>query len=61
MSTLQTPGRKVTPPPDNPWYYGWRDVIRTLPDGTRRPEQIPLTLEDALHPQLSIFRLPPGP
>jgi colicin import membrane protein len=51
MSTIFERKRTVTPPPpDNPWYYGWRDVHKTLPDGTTKHEQIPLTLEDALHP-----------
>ena len=31
--------------------YGWRYVEVTRPDGTIDVEQIPLTLEDALHPQ----------
>ena len=52
MSTIINPKRTVTPPPPNdPFYYGSRDVYRTLPDGTTKHEQIPLTLEDTLHPQ----------
>ena len=52
MSTVIETARKVTPPPpDNPWYYGYRDVNYTLPDGTTKHERIPLTLEDTLHPQ----------
>lgn len=52
MSTIIKPARKVTPPPpDNPWYYGYRDVNRSLADGTTKHERIPLTLEDTLHPQ----------
>jgi Uma2 family endonuclease len=39
------------PPASDPFYYGWRDVHRTLPDGRVVWEQIPLTLEDHLHPQ----------
>jgi Uma2 family endonuclease len=31
--------------------YGWRYVKRTLPEGGETLEQIPLTLEDVLHPQ----------
>lgn len=31
--------------------YGWRYVEQRLPDGSTRFEQIPLTLEDVLHPQ----------
>ena len=56
MSTMTKPKRSVTlPPADNPYYYGWRDVFRTLPDGTRKHERIPLTLEDALHPQMGDY------
>jgi colicin import membrane protein len=52
MSTVIETARKVTPPPANdPWYYGYRDVTRTMPDGTTKHERIPLTLEDTLHPQ----------
>jgi colicin import membrane protein len=31
--------------------YGWRFVKRTQPDGSETWDQVPLTLEDALHPQ----------
>ncbi len=52
MSTITDSKKKVTlPPPDDPFYYGWRDINRRLPDGTLVHEQIPLTLEDCLHPQ----------
>lgn len=51
MSTMIAEPAGTQPPPDNPWYYGWRDVFHTLPDGTRKHEYLPLTLEDALHPQ----------
>ena len=52
MSTIIKPERTVTPPPpDNPWYYGFREVYREQPDGSTKYERLPLTLEDALHPQ----------
>jgi Uma2 family endonuclease len=35
----------------NPFRYGWRFVQRELPDGNVEIEQIPLTLEDLLHPE----------
>src|SRR3712207_2252800 len=35
----------------DPFPYGWRYVQHTLPDGSVRFEQVPLTLEDVLHPQ----------
>jgi Uma2 family endonuclease len=48
MSTLKPP---VPPTAVDPFRYGWRDVHRRRPDGTLEWEQIPLTLEDVLHPQ----------
>ncbi len=51
MSTVIESKRKVTPPPpDNPWYYGWRDSWIAQPDGTQKRVRTPLTLEDTLHP-----------
>jgi colicin import membrane protein len=41
----------AVPPPDNPYLYGWRHVERRLPDGRVEVDQVPLTLEDVLHPQ----------
>lgn len=32
-------------------FYGWRYLKVVLPDGTEDLEQVPLTLEDVLHPQ----------
>ncbi len=51
MSTIAETQTK-TPPPDKRFFYGWRDVFHELPDGSTRHEQVPLTLEDTLHPQL---------
>lgn len=34
-----------------PIHYGWRFVRRDLPDGNYTVEQIPLSLEDVLHPE----------
>src|SRR5260370_23797239 len=39
------------PPPDDPFYYGWRNVRRTRPDGTEYNEQVPLSRWDTLHPE----------
>jgi Uma2 family endonuclease len=39
------------PPAADPYAIGWRDIIEQLPDGTTVRKQVPLTLEDALHPQ----------
>lgn len=35
----------------DPYRYGWRYVRRELPDGGFFTEQVPLTLEDVLHPE----------
>ena len=40
-----------SPPLADPFRYGWRYVRRDRPDGTYVIEQVPLTLEDVLHPQ----------
>src|SRR5262245_11207201 len=36
---------------EQPFKYGWRFVKRVLPDGTTALDEVPLTLEDVLHPQ----------
>ncbi len=41
----------------DPYPYGWREVMRTLPDGTEVLERTPLTLEDILHPQVGDYRM----
>jgi colicin import membrane protein len=38
-------------PTDDPFRIGWRDVYETLPGGEKVLRQVPLTLEDFLHPQ----------
>ena len=35
----------------DPYRYGWRYLRRSLPDGSVVTEQVPLTLEDVLHPE----------
>jgi colicin import membrane protein len=42
-------------PQEDPWYYGWRYVERTGPDGQVKMVQVPLTEEDVLHPQEDDF------
>ncbi len=42
-------------PQEDPWYYGWRYVEQTGPDGQVRMVQVPLTEEDVLHPQEDDF------
>jgi len=45
------PGTRDTDDAADPFRYGWRYVRRTRPDGLIALEQVPLTLEDLLHPQ----------
>ncbi|HEX9370680.1 MAG TPA: Uma2 family endonuclease [Roseiflexaceae bacterium] len=44
----------TTPPNDDPYRYGWRYVRRDLPAGEEF-EQVPLTLEDVLYPEVGDF------
>ena len=37
--------------------YGWREIPRTLPNGQKIYERVPLTLEDIVHPQVGDFRM----
>jgi Uma2 family endonuclease len=48
--TAPTPS-PPTPPAADPFAIGWREVARVQPDGSTVWVQVPLTLEDALHPQ----------
>jgi len=46
------------PPTDadaDPFRYGWRFVPRPTPDDPHNLEQVPLTLEDVLHPEVGDF------
>ncbi|MCS7290252.1 MAG: Uma2 family endonuclease [Roseiflexus sp.] len=43
------------PPADDPFRYGWRYVPRPTPDDPHHVEQVPLTLEDVLHPEVGDF------
>ncbi|WP_287158381.1 Uma2 family endonuclease [Chloroflexus sp.] len=42
-------------PADDPFRYGWRFVHRPTPDDPFHLEQVPLTLEDVLHPEVGDF------
>ena len=56
MSSPVQTGPKPEPTPQNdPWYYGWRYVKETGPDGKVKRVQVPLTEEDVLHPQEDDF------
>ncbi|MEO6808257.1 MAG: Uma2 family endonuclease [Isosphaeraceae bacterium] len=54
-TTSQPPARPLAPPEADPFRYGWRLVKTTLPDGTKGFDQVPLTLEDVLHPEEGDF------
>jgi colicin import membrane protein len=39
----------------DPFRYGWRLVLRPTPDNPHHFEQVPLTLDDVLHPEVGDF------
>lgn len=43
--------------PKDRFAYGWRYVVEVQPDGSEKSVQVPLTLEDILHPREEDFRL----
>jgi Uma2 family endonuclease len=51
MTQVVTPTPPASPPEADPYRYGWRYVRRVGPDGSVTFDQVPLTLEDVLHPQ----------
>jgi colicin import membrane protein len=53
MSTIITTASSEPEPgsQDDPYRYGWRFVRRKDANGTDTVEQVPLTVEDLLHPQ----------
>ena len=58
MSTVSkppAPKSRPAPPQPDPYRYGWRYVRTTRPDGTEAFDQVPLTLEDVLHPEVGDF------
>ncbi len=45
-----------TAPAEDPFFrYGWRYVLRPTPDDPQHLEQVPLTLDDVLHPDVGDF------
>src|SRR5262249_21719922 len=54
MATAAKTKRRRTPEND-PWFYGYRYVRRTGPDGTEHSVQVPLTEQDVLFPQMDDF------
>ena len=49
---LRPPNRGNRRPEADPFRYGWRYVRVTRADGTEELDQVPLTLEDVLHPEV---------
>ena len=56
MNIRVEPTPKPAPTPQSdPWYYGWRYVEQTGPNGEVKMVPVPLTEEDVLHPQEDDF------
>ena len=54
-TTVHPPPASETARADDPFRYGWRFVRRPTPDDPNNLEQVPLTLEDVLHPEVGDF------
>jgi hypothetical protein len=52
MSTVTGRPALPSPPGPDPFRFGWRYVRVQRPDGTEEWDQVPLTLEDVLHPEV---------
>ena len=52
MSTVEQVARSLRGTEADPFRYGWRYRPHERPDGKIEYEQVPLTLEDVLHPQM---------
>jgi hypothetical protein len=55
MTQIVTPTPPSPPGGADPFRYGWRFRRVALPDGSTDVEQVPLTLEDVLHPEEEDF------
>ena len=55
MTTTTPQPTPLTDADADPFRYGWRLVLRPTPDNPRHLEQVPLTLEDVLHPEVGDF------
>ncbi|MFQ3630996.1 Uma2 family endonuclease, partial [Roseiflexus sp.] len=53
--TITHPIRATPTPAEDPFRYGWRLAPRPTPENPHHLEQIPLTLEDVLHPEVGDF------
>jgi Uma2 family endonuclease len=50
-NSTPTGARSCQPDSPDPFRFGWRYVRKTRPDGTEESVQVPLTLDDVLHPR----------
>ena len=57
IASPETEIAPLTPPPSDPYRYGWRYVRRELPEGGEVFDQVPLTLEDLLYPEVEDFHV----
>ena len=55
MSTVSERSTSKSPAEPDKYRYGWRYVRIIRPDGTEGFDQVPLTLEDVLHPKVGDF------
>jgi colicin import membrane protein len=55
MTTATTRPSLATDTDADPFRYGWRLVPRPTPDNPHHLEQVPLTLDDVLHPEVGDF------
>ena len=55
VSKTRAPKSRPVPPEQDEYRYGWRYVRITRPDGTEEFDQVPLSLEDVLHPEVGDF------
>ncbi|MGQ9827641.1 MAG: Uma2 family endonuclease, partial [Roseiflexus sp.] len=55
MTTATPQPVPLTDADADPFRYGWRLVPRPTPDNPQYLEQVPLTLEDVLHPEVGDF------
>lgn len=55
MTRMARPTLSFSGPANDPFRYGWRLKRRVLADGSEEFDQVPLTLEDVLHPEEEDF------
>ena len=55
VSKSRGPKRRPAVSEPDPFRYGWRYVLKAKPVGKELFDQVPLTLEDVLHPEVGDF------